>query len=738
MLIALLTQNWYSPQWNSSIHSSINLPQIINTDLQQENQQAFTTRLKIQPHFKGFQDIKPETFGLLSKSQGKFNLDFIDGDHSRIISRKKKTLHKTTSSLMFSDTKKIPQVRTITCIPKIKTHSGEELCTHFQLNKSTQNQVTSNDDYEKSWTNNLRSRSLTEPTNLIIISYMLRLLGPRSPESSLPSSSELQRVLVVLSSSQFQGPFVLLCSSKFQRILVLFPRSEFRTISALQFQVFSIWLSSSRFQTDLVLISGYQLKPTQRINRSCNKMGATSREKGKSAMTRSVDDIVFSTKMSALDFEPSRQEETFLQLIGLDRFVTRVTWEMLNIPVVREVITNLNLHTMESVLNGQVFPIFSKDWRNQMRVVFYLTTFSAKREPGTPKVAAADIFPNFGERAKSKAGTCKVAECTIPEAKRPLRFFNSLLLLRTNTHSIPCQYIVHITDALNGKPVDWPTVYRELIEAELKNLKHELFKDKSTLLKSMVGPPITMMLMAEGLLSVQQEIEAGFLETSIFQDKSVPSSKKRKHDTVMELLGTEKGEPSHTQGDSSKQGVKPHILVARVEPEENPKVLISTGQNGTLECKRAALTNIHLKIAQANQLLEEWIMNTSDLSNKVEYRVKPTTGDNPTSQDRISELELQLQSLKNKHAAAEAQSHQLAETYHLEKAAIQKQYILLQNQYAEAKIQSRQVAEMAQAQIAELQSRQEFLQSEYTAVVNRNQHITAEERNKFQTQTEHM
>jgi hypothetical protein len=132
---------------------------------------------------------------------------------------------------------------------------------------------------------------------------------------------------------------------------------------------------------------------------------------------------------------------------------------MLNISVVREVITNLNLHTMESVLNGKVFPIFNKDWRNQMRVVFYLTPFSARREPGTPKVVATDIFPNFGERAKSKAGTCKVVECTIFEAKRPLRFFNSLLLLHTSTHSILCQYITHIANALNGKPVDWPVVY---------------------------------------------------------------------------------------------------------------------------------------------------------------------------------------------------------------------------------------------------------------------------------------
>ena len=38
-----------------------------------------------------------------------------------------------------------------------------------------------------------------------------------------------------------------------------------------------------------------------------------------------------------------------------------------------------------------------------MQVVFYLTPFFARREPGTPKVAAADIFPNFGERTKSKA-----------------------------------------------------------------------------------------------------------------------------------------------------------------------------------------------------------------------------------------------------------------------------------------------------------------------------------------------
>ena len=76
---------------------------------------------------------------------------------------------------------------------------------------------------------------------------------------------------------------------------------------------------------------------------------------------RAFENVVFSTEMATLDFKPTREEEIFLQLIGLDRFVTRVAWKIVNIPIIQEVITNLNLDTMESVLNGQPFPIFAKD-----------------------------------------------------------------------------------------------------------------------------------------------------------------------------------------------------------------------------------------------------------------------------------------------------------------------------------------------------------------------------------------
>jgi hypothetical protein len=38
-----------------------------------------------------------------------------------------------------------------------------------------------------------------------------------------------------------------------------------------------------------------------------------------------------------------------------------------------------------------------------MRVVFYITIFSTKREPKTPKVIAMDIFLSYNEKIRSKA-----------------------------------------------------------------------------------------------------------------------------------------------------------------------------------------------------------------------------------------------------------------------------------------------------------------------------------------------
>lgn len=74
--------------------------------------------------------------------------------------------------------------------------------------------------------------------------------------------------------------------------------------------------------------------------------------------------------------------------------------------------------------------------------------------------------------------------------------------------------------------------------AELRSVKEELFKDKATGIKPLIGPPLTILLIAEGLLTVQQEIGAGILISSMLE--SSPVSKKRKHAPEMEPIGTEK------------------------------------------------------------------------------------------------------------------------------------------------------------------------------------------------------
>jgi hypothetical protein len=102
---------------------------------------------------------------------------------------------------------------------------------------------------------------------------------------------------------------------------------------------------------------------------------------------------------------------------------------------------------------------------------------------------------------------------------------------------------VHLQDALNGREVDWPALFYGYIKAELVTLKEALYKEKTTTLRTLVGPPLTMILIIEGLLTVPQEIEAGILMPSELIEE--PSSKKRKTQPAMELTTGETSKNPH-------------------------------------------------------------------------------------------------------------------------------------------------------------------------------------------------
>ena len=456
-------------------------------------------------------------------------------------------------------------------------------------------------------------------------------------------------------------------------------------------------------------------------------MGLTPREKGKSVMTRSVENIVFSTEMAALDFEPTREEETFLQLIGLDRFITRVTWEILNTQVIQEVINNLDLQTMETRLNDRVIPIFGKEWRQKMKAVFYLNNFVAKREPGTPRVKAADLFPNINDKMKNKLGTCRINDCTIPEARKPLKFFNSLFLLRTSANTISCTTIVHIQNALNGKEVDWPALFYDHMRMELITLKEELYKDKTTSLRTLIGPPLTMLLISEGFLTIQQEIEAGILMPSVLEEK--PTNKKRKYDHDLE------------QGNSSKERENPQILVGRMEPIMTKNVLISTMENGTLQFNPTPLRDIWQKLSHASNLLQNWITEASSSVNTMEQEQALIVGceeNSPATEKKISELESQIHKLHTQYALAIEENKRITAATQTEHE-LRKQLELAQNRYTALLEHNQQIAEATQADKHESRRQLELAQSQYAAVLGHNHQIaetTQTEKHELQQQLE--
>ena len=75
IFMVLLTCNWYLPQWNSSIHSSSNDIQIINTCLQQKDYIIERVLKTIfQSHFEDIQGFIPKPSKILSNSELKSNL----------------------------------------------------------------------------------------------------------------------------------------------------------------------------------------------------------------------------------------------------------------------------------------------------------------------------------------------------------------------------------------------------------------------------------------------------------------------------------------------------------------------------------------------------------------------------------------------------------------------------------------------------------------------------------------
>ena len=133
------------------------------------------------------------------------------------------------------------------------------------------------------------------------------------------------------------------------------------------------------------------------------------------------------------------------------------------------------------------------------------------------KLQVTSLFPKA--KGVGKKTMVKINECTRGELKKPLKLINSLMLMRSNSQTIPISFIETIVRALNGERVDWPLILHKHWIAQLQLICQDLSAKKSHVTKSMIGAHLTLLLVARGLLTIHQEAVAGIFDIPKFLEE---------------------------------------------------------------------------------------------------------------------------------------------------------------------------------------------------------------------------
>lgn len=267
--------------------------------------------------------------------------------------------------------------------------------------------------------------------------------------------------------------------------------------------------------------------------------------KGKMKRVRTASDFVYQKELGTIKYKFSTEEEILIQQLGLDRFLTVVTWGVNSPEVMAQVVEELTVATFETQLNGKQVNIFQKDWKIQMQSMFYLTLHQRDIDAtnATHKMSIQQLFPSLKD-AKKRPENLRISECKLSEWRKPLRLLNSLLLLRTEASTVPFKFVQKLIDVWNGEKMDWREELYDNIRVELLTLHQALFKVETMITKTMVGPHVVILLAVQGHMTVEQEEKAGIWDPfRVFEKKEHPQQKRAKQG-VLENKGTKDKEKS--------------------------------------------------------------------------------------------------------------------------------------------------------------------------------------------------
>lgn len=209
---------------------------------------------------------------------------------------------------------------------------------------------------------------------------------------------------------------------------------------------------------------------------------------------------------AAIKYQLTPGEREFLRKLHLEEFVVSNSWGVLHTKLVTEAIASVDPKTWVTTVKGENVPLISKNWRKQFQRVFNLSRKEAM--PVTTKWQLTDLFPTVKDNPQE---TMRISDCQHSAARRPLRLLSSFFCLNPFHHNhITMSIVEFVVAALNGQEVDWPQeLYHEITE-EILTLHNKHSAPKVKVEKTSIGPHITLILKAVGVLNIREELEAGY------------------------------------------------------------------------------------------------------------------------------------------------------------------------------------------------------------------------------------
>lgn len=140
-----------------------------------------------------------------------------------------------------------------------------------------------------------------------------------------------------------------------------------------------------------------------------------------------------------------------------------------------------------------------------------------------------ELFPSLSTIQEGQSSV-KVGDCQAAGSKRPLRLLNSFFCLNTSSqYSITIHFAKLVLAALNGEKVDWPLEFFDELKAEVLTLHRHQQEDKAKVIRTAIGPHLTLIIDEANFLGSQERKTTGFgTAAGLTMTKRAPPPRKRK------------------------------------------------------------------------------------------------------------------------------------------------------------------------------------------------------------------